>query len=151
MKDRLIELLNQVGDNVMQLKTDNFIDSLADYLLANGVIVPPVKVGQTVFVICNCEDIPKKLDGTLWDDVGCYGTATGYYCPFEDICEAEECRNTDKIFETAITDIWYGECTDGEIEVFADRLKSYSFSDFGKTVFLTRKEAERALQEKQKE
>jgi len=51
MKERLIELLNDVGDNVINIPTDNFIESLADHLIANGVIVPPCKVGDTVWAI----------------------------------------------------------------------------------------------------
>lgn len=39
MKDRLIELL---GDYL-------YAEQIADHLIANGVIVPPVKVGQTVY------------------------------------------------------------------------------------------------------
>lgn len=45
-RERLIELLNKVGGNVLEFPTYNFIESLADYLLAGGVIVPPCKVGD---------------------------------------------------------------------------------------------------------
>lgn len=111
-RDRLIELLNQVGDNVMQLKTDNFIDSLADHLLANGVIVPPCKVGDRLYQIVEMNhtyhaehnrfisDFPLKVE------------------PYQII--------------------------------YRNLLGDYScipFSDFGKNVFLTRKEAEQALAE----
>lgn len=50
-RERLIELLNKVGENVLKFPTDNFIESLADYLLSNGVIVPPCKVGDTIYII----------------------------------------------------------------------------------------------------
>lgn len=45
MRDRLIELIKQGngGYDFMSL------ERIADYLLANGVIVPPCKVGQTVY------------------------------------------------------------------------------------------------------
>ena len=38
-RETLIKLLNHVGSNVMQFKTGNFIESLADYLIANGVTI----------------------------------------------------------------------------------------------------------------
>ena len=40
-RERLIELIDGCGR----------LERLADYLLANGVIVPPCKVGDTVYVI----------------------------------------------------------------------------------------------------
>lgn len=39
MRERLVELLNQVANDVLKFPTDNFIGSLAEYLIANGVIV----------------------------------------------------------------------------------------------------------------
>lgn len=51
MRDRLIELINNYP--CMSTAEDCFIESissdLADYLLANGVIVPPCKVGQKLY------------------------------------------------------------------------------------------------------
>lgn len=46
MRDRLKELLKNVPRN-----TKAFYDQFADYLLANGVIVPPCKVGDEVYVV----------------------------------------------------------------------------------------------------
>ena len=46
MRDRLIELVNDNPDIWMSDRTSEMI---ADYLLANGVIVPPCKVGDTVY------------------------------------------------------------------------------------------------------
>ena len=48
-KERLVELLHQVAKDVTKIPTDNFIENLADYLIANGVIVPLCKVGDTVY------------------------------------------------------------------------------------------------------
>lgn len=54
MKERLIELLKKAPlcnrDFDLQY-SDGTIEKFADYLLANGVIVPPCKVGQTVYRI----------------------------------------------------------------------------------------------------
>lgn len=45
MRDRLIELISQVQ------YMGGLEGKLADHLLANGVIVPPCKVGDTVYVL----------------------------------------------------------------------------------------------------
>ena len=50
MRDRLIELMQGWGNK----NTDSFpFESVADFLLENGVIVPPYKVGDTVYVIAD--------------------------------------------------------------------------------------------------
>lgn len=49
-RERLIELIHKC--DIMSIPTGEFIDGFADYLLENGVIVPPVKVGGEVFCIC---------------------------------------------------------------------------------------------------
>lgn len=47
MRERLIELLNDWGNK----ENDGVrAESMTDYLLANGVIVPPCKVGDVVYV-----------------------------------------------------------------------------------------------------
>jgi hypothetical protein len=59
MRDRLIELLRQ-GDKTFADKytgkimahIDELYDFIADYLLENGVVVPPFKIGQEVYAIC---------------------------------------------------------------------------------------------------
>lgn len=78
MRDRLIELLLEHTDNAFNTSEDkHFIESttigqVADTLLANGVIVPPSKVGDTVYWIDNekiksCEvfEISIHSDGIL--------------------------------------------------------------------------------------
>ena len=47
MRNKLIELLIEGHKQYL------FYDQIADYLLANGVIVPPCKVGDTVYFIQN--------------------------------------------------------------------------------------------------
>lgn len=61
-RERLIELIRfgygkgRANENVKQVE-----ETVADYLLANGVIVPPCKVGDTVYWIDNgkikCEEV----------------------------------------------------------------------------------------------
>ena len=51
MKERLVELVKNAHDEQKYLTSDKSINAIADYLLANGVIVTPCKVGQIVFAI----------------------------------------------------------------------------------------------------
>lgn len=55
MRDRLIEILKKVPRN-----TRVFYDQFADYLLKNGVIVPPCKVGQTLYLAR--QDVQKIIE-----------------------------------------------------------------------------------------
>lgn len=90
-----------------------FAEEIADNLLENGVIVPPVKVGQTVYEIQQDRTLQKwyvygiiKYDGQEW--------------------AAKAKNNKNK---------WN----------YID--KTFAFRLFGKTVFLTKGEAEKALKE----
>ena len=103
MKDRLIELLIKSG------VTWNPV-GVADYLLENGVIVPPCKVGDTV-----------------------------YYPSF----------NVGMVFEYKVISIKLN--SKGLYVVLDNRLRNeqmtHRASQIGKTVFLTREQAEKALAE----
>jgi hypothetical protein len=54
-RDRLIELIEQGVNHATKINTDKYIRfkwcDVADYLLANGVIVADLTVGQTVYII----------------------------------------------------------------------------------------------------
>lgn len=94
---------------------DGEIDDIVDSLLANGVIVPPCKVGDTV------------------------------YFPMETNGEREPYVDVGTVFAIGIDErhtMW--------ISVrYESGLKYYHTSDdFGKTVFLTREDAENALEGK---
>lgn len=89
MRERLIGLMQDWGNT----NTDSFnFESVADHLLANGVIVPPCKVGDTVYEI---QPIRKrvqayeittiKYNGHYWwftwilkDRKGIYGNCDGF-------------------------------------------------------------------------
>ena len=96
----------------------------------------PCKVGDTVYLRIACECI-----NTIFD------RKTGASdCPFESDCKFEECNNGNERFvETTIDSIfnngngWYCSLKHLCIEI--------SISDFGKTVFLARQEAEKAIYE----
>ena len=109
-RERLIEMLNEWGNK----ENDGVrAESIADYLLASGMIVPPVMAGQKVY-----------LSRSLMNDV-IEGEVTG-------IKTTEFSRYT-VVF--LIDDNRY-------IEI--------PFGAYGKTVFLTKEEAEKALEEMKK-
>ena len=61
-RERLVELLDKLGENKVTFPIDSFNSALADYLLANGVIVPPCKVGQTVYKVVNDKRVKKPYE-----------------------------------------------------------------------------------------
>lgn len=117
-RDRLIELLAQKQDYGVEfgdhMETINN-DVLADYLIVNGVIVPPCKVGDLVYVIRRKE---KRNKGGYWNAI-CF---------------------TKKVMQTAIKD--------RTAYIDFKRATKTDFSLIGNTVFLTREEAEKALEGK---
>ena len=124
MRERLVELIqNAVGGCAR-----HWAEIIADHLLANGVIVPPCKVGQTVYSMteCSCEDIDGvrtecEFFGYGIDDRICT-IPNGAKCPYQ-----------------------YRV-----IECYVTELNIFMFTrEWGKTVFLTREEAEQALKEAQ--
>jgi hypothetical protein len=106
MRDRLIELLKMV--EYQYTETHSIMtQNVADFLLQRGVIVPPCKVGDTVYCIIK----------------GFSGVMRGRVCSF---------ILTDK--KTTIhcaIDGYFGQ--------------DFPYCEFGKTVFLTKEEAEQAL------
>lgn len=125
MKERLIELIGEFVDIDRPPFGIKWVEFLADHLLANGVIVPPVKVRQKVWLI--------GYTGTL--------------------VEKNPCVIEGEVYAITISELNYKfrgvfECRaeiNGEGEWF-DLL----FDEVGKTVFLTQEEAERALTERSK-
>ena len=51
MKDRLVELLNETFDAQYTKSVLITAEHTADHLIANGVIVPPCKVGDTLYTV----------------------------------------------------------------------------------------------------
>ena len=113
MRDRLIELICEriQSDECIRHCNHppcNACKNTADYLLENGVIVPPCKVGDTVYV-CDRADVLHPIH-----------------------------EKTVKEFIVGDGDMVLAQCSWGI-------RYPYLFSCFGKTVFLTREEAEAAL------
>ena len=136
MRNKLIEIMQNWGTE----NTDSFpVESVADYLLANGVIVPPCKVGDKVSVRALCECVLTTP---------CYEECRNI-CPFEDDCECEECSsNNERIFDTKVSAI-FNNGHGWEIE-FEHLIPQARFSDIGTSFFIGENAHEQAI-EKQKE
>ena len=138
----------------------DIIDKLAEYEEAEeqGLLLRlPCKIGDTVYVICECETIPPQLDGTLYGANGEPGTATGYYCPYEENCPHEcfksedyfSCdyfKNKEAVFEDEVAAMW---CDEFGVNIITSNCPVNS--RLGEYVFLTKEEAEQALTRMEKE
>ena len=101
-REKLIELIDGCGR----------LERLADYLLENGMIVPPCKVGDTVYEICE-----RRRSGK-WQKAIVERVVHGIEIGVDKILLAR-CGTTTYVY----------------------------LSRLGKTVFLTKEEAEKALEE----
>ena len=109
-KERLTNIIHNAQNKYLNLlKFESSI--LADYLLANGVILPPCKFLQKCFVIPTIENNLSDITETK-----CIGFSLSH----------------DSYNANLITD--------------KNKLYQPCFGAFGKTVFLTREEAEKALE-----
>ncbi|MGM9551945.1 MAG: hypothetical protein ACI3XA_06770 [Clostridia bacterium] len=144
-RERLIELLKEgsekAGDHLREAtkiilaekghfnsKTDidrrSIYEIEADYLLANGVIVPPCKVGDCVYAQKGCFFLPYEKDINSKAAIPC------------EVIVIKETKKGKYILLKPLL-----------IETFGMRLSNewFPFSAIGKTVFLTKEEAEAAL------
>ena len=113
-KERLIELITQSVDGCAR----NWAETIANYLLENGVVVLPCKVGDTVYVLHNTyERIELGLSDCIYETV------------------------VDSIHISGITEyhMRYKKITHPDCDFFSDK-------DIGKTVFFNKEEAEKALE-----
>ena len=133
MRDRLIELMRNapktdtVYGNIKLAEPVQTLQTIADHLLANGVIVPQFKAGDHIWVI-------DREDGEAVD-VSC-------------VQYMANCQNC--VIATAfVNDYDFDETLDYHIsetqERFDTELKVYPEED----CFLTREEAEKALAERE--
>ena len=109
-------------------RTVSISEMVADYLLENGVIVPPVKVGNIVYI----DNAPHNVVYITIEEDGIS------YCAKYDCDEYECCKECPFAKE-----ISFGEV----IMCEGNEYHEFTASDIGKTVFLTREEAEKALEE----
>ena len=61
-RERLIRLMQEASQNKSDYAGNIGLGQIADYLLEHGVIVPPCKVGDTVY------SIDKKVLAYHWDE-----------------------------------------------------------------------------------
>ena len=110
-REKLIELIGQAKDTFHF--TGRYEEYVADYLLANGVIVPPCKVGASIY------EITRNFISEFRVRFIEIGTCSNLFLH---------------------TDLVSGIVYSGEV---------FHESEIGKTVFLTREEAEKALKERE--
>ena len=71
-RDRLLELLNGAENKVTEaltraLEKEEWLGIYADYPLANGVIVPPCKVGDKLYIIASIsQEIIESVVIGMW-------------------------------------------------------------------------------------
>lgn len=124
MRDRLVELINNNGSSVL---TANDFEELADYLLDNGVIVPPCKVGQTVYVN------PETWGGISFINYIYLFIHSKYFLVGEVV-------SVIKTRKQNLIKLKVYNSTNCKAEY-----RKYPVSSIGKTVFTSREEAEQAL------
>lgn len=117
-RERLVELLKDNQGDSTYYMTDEAVQSVSDVLLENGVVVLPCKVGDTVYIVHNTAE-SIELD--------CLET-----CIYETVI--------DSIHISGIVEyhMFYKKIIHPDCDFFSDK-------DIGKTVFLTKEEAEKAL------
>ena len=124
-RDRLIELILNRERVDLPLPIE-YQKDLADYLLANGVIVPPCKVGDKVYYIIN-NTIQELKVSVINIHENNYIAAKAICLDEFDMCDC----NCDCAKKTC--SVWF------------------DYKSLGKTVFLTKEEAERELEKRGKE
>lgn len=125
-RERLICLIKQAekefsdtGKPILDIE-----EYVADYLLSNGVIVPPVSLGEKIYEIIS----PKCRNPYFITAIVCaVHIADG---------SRNSCQRKRESYIVA-------ECQGTKY------VHKYPFSKFGKTLFLTREEAEKALEERE--
>ncbi len=147
-RDRLVELLSsKILENLKKYNIIGFpsivIEELADHLIANGVIVPPCKVGDMVYIIkyCRCS-LPD-----CFQNKHCYKKETkrtpkeyGRVMKQQNGRKLISCYFGKSEFE------WRPIGTICHI-IYRKPFNLNMLTEIGKTVFLTREEAEKRLEE----
>ncbi len=113
MRDKLIELIEEAAQMWDENPLGSFDEVCADHLIANGVIVPPVKVGDETFLL---------LERT-----------SGGFDILDSKCVRETANGAGRVFSM------YIDCPE------IGNTLEYRLDDIGKTVFLSREDAEKAL------
>lgn len=146
MRDRLVylmgEAVNKCKTRIVEtgcrgceeyVKGENCIDNIiADHLIENGVIVPPCKVWNTVYSPRENDILEQTVVSIEIEE----DPHVRVYFTCDHLCDG--CPNNQPYQNQA-----------GEGGCFGEYGESFfAFEDFGKTVFITREEAEYALKER---
>lgn len=129
----------------------NILDKLGHYedlIEQDKVVELPVYVGETVYVLAECEHIENILDGNYHD-------ATGYYCPYElndkcphtDYDNCTEVMQKTEVFEDTVSEIVISE--NNELTIFTRNTNVAGA--LGDYIFRTKSEAEQALKRRNNE
>lgn len=153
----IISYMNRVKDgrvdpNEILAKVFEKLKEYEDLEEQGKLLKLPVAVGDTVYVLAECENIPTQLDGTLYGANGEPGTATGYYCPYEDSCpfDDEDFEDCEKYKDkTAIFEDTVGDITIGEDGIWIRTVNCCVCSQIGLYIFLAKSDAEQALKERE--
>lgn len=117
-REKLIDLI--VQGNIMSFgRSESFAEIIADHLIANGVIVPPCKVGQEIWLVYSPKHPANPNDKGKW-----FMTQDG------------------------VQRIIYGA---KGLSIETWNVGTIPGKEIGKKLFLTREEAEAALQNRRKE
>ncbi|MBO7230090.1 MAG: hypothetical protein J6V20_01585 [Bacteroidaceae bacterium] len=122
-RERLVGLLKETFEYTRGtcIDFDEAAEINADYLMSNNVVVLPCKVGHTVYSFSTDFGVVLPyLVGTL--NIGYMGKSGVYYS-------------------------YEANCSDPETDELLDEI-DFESEDIGKTVFLSREEAENALKER---
>ena len=115
-RERLIRLMQEASQNKSDYAGNIGLGQIADYLLEHGVIILPCKVGDTVYELEENGRIAKGTVQSIHQNL--VGNEQGRW----------------------IVTSWFDYYADSKKAGFEC---SSTFDDFGKTVFLTREEAEK--------
>ena len=133
-RDRLIELLNASFEEQYAKRMLLTAPHTADALLAEGVIVPPCKVGDKAAVRALCECVLVNH---------CFEECRNI-CPFEDDCDCDDCADcNERIFDTKVSAI-YNNGNGWYIE-FEHLIIQARFSDIGTSFFIGENAHEQAV------
>ena len=122
MKQKLMLLLHTSGWNIFSNPVSQNVEQIADFLLENGVIVPPCKIGDTIYKSIFLKD------------------RTGFYVEHQvvgfHVGELPKLRGHKR---EQYFIVWHKE---------TNAISHLNFEQIGKTVFFTKEEAEKALKER---
>ena len=118
MRDRLVELIQNSVDGCASY----WAELIADHLIANGVIVPPCKVGDKVYCINTFFQNDTRIN----------------------VCEVDAIHITSGKNKFGHKKPSYALVRDTNMKQLSSRIY---FENFGKTVFLTKEQAEQKLKE----